>query len=245
MTGRRCTRSRRASGARRRTRAAGRLGRRSAGSSRSRRRFWSAPAGRATRAAIVAPVPEGQVSHRNAIRFGRALAGRPLVRVEAPEPRLAGQRIPERLEGDERQRRRGGRQAPPAALRERPGAALAPDDARGLAPAAGRRARRGPAGCSSRSGRPTTSPPSTAARACASSSRASRCRGTSPEPGRTSWAPRSTPAPPPRRALARLEPTRQVGEALVDQRVVAGVATSTRARPASWRASTRGGRSGA
>jgi endonuclease-8 len=45
-------------------------------------------------------VPEGQVSHRNARRFGRALAGRPLVRVEAPEPRLAGQRIPERLEGD-------------------------------------------------------------------------------------------------------------------------------------------------
>lgn len=45
-------------------------------------------------------MPEGQVSHRNALRFGRALAGRPLVRVEAPEPRLAGQRIPERLAGD-------------------------------------------------------------------------------------------------------------------------------------------------
>lgn len=45
-------------------------------------------------------MPEGQVSHRNALRFGRALAGRPLVRVEAPEPRLADQRIPERLAGD-------------------------------------------------------------------------------------------------------------------------------------------------
>jgi endonuclease-8 len=45
-------------------------------------------------------VPEGQVSHRNARRFQRALAGRPLARVEAPEPRLAGQRIPERLAGD-------------------------------------------------------------------------------------------------------------------------------------------------
>jgi endonuclease-8 len=45
-------------------------------------------------------VPEGQVSHRNAVRFQEALAGRPVVRVEAPEPRLAGQRIPERLEGD-------------------------------------------------------------------------------------------------------------------------------------------------
>ena len=45
-------------------------------------------------------MPEGQVSHRNARRFQRALAGRPLVRVDAPEPRLAGQRIPERLPGD-------------------------------------------------------------------------------------------------------------------------------------------------
>jgi endonuclease VIII len=45
-------------------------------------------------------VPEGQVSHRNAIRFGAALAGRALVRVEAPDPRLAGRRIPERLTGD-------------------------------------------------------------------------------------------------------------------------------------------------
>jgi endonuclease-8 len=45
-------------------------------------------------------VPEGQVSHRNARLLGRALAGRPLARVEAPEPRLAGQRIPERLHGD-------------------------------------------------------------------------------------------------------------------------------------------------
>jgi endonuclease VIII len=50
--------------------------------------------------ANVARVPEGQVSHRNAVRFGRALAGRPLTRVEAPEARLAGQRIPERLAGD-------------------------------------------------------------------------------------------------------------------------------------------------
>ncbi len=40
------------------------------------------------------------MSHRNAIRFTRALAGRPLVGVEAPEPRLAAQRIPQRLAGD-------------------------------------------------------------------------------------------------------------------------------------------------
>jgi endonuclease-8 len=45
-------------------------------------------------------VPEGQVSHRNALRFTAALADRELVRIEAPEPRLAPQRIPERLSGD-------------------------------------------------------------------------------------------------------------------------------------------------
>jgi endonuclease-8 len=45
-------------------------------------------------------VPEGQVSHRNALRLTAALAGSPLTRVEAPEPRLTPQRIPERLEGD-------------------------------------------------------------------------------------------------------------------------------------------------
>ena len=45
-------------------------------------------------------MPEGQVSHRNALRLTAALAGRELTRVEAPEPRLAAQRIPERLAGD-------------------------------------------------------------------------------------------------------------------------------------------------
>ncbi len=45
-------------------------------------------------------MPEGHVSHRNAARFDAALAGRALVRVEAPEPRLHAQRIPERLDGD-------------------------------------------------------------------------------------------------------------------------------------------------
>ncbi len=45
-------------------------------------------------------MPEGQVSHRNALRFDAALTGHPLVRVEAPEPRLRDQRLPERLAGD-------------------------------------------------------------------------------------------------------------------------------------------------
>ena len=45
-------------------------------------------------------MPEGQVSHRNAIMLTQAIAGDPLVRVEAPEPRLAPQRIPDRLAGD-------------------------------------------------------------------------------------------------------------------------------------------------
>jgi endonuclease VIII len=45
-------------------------------------------------------MPEGQVSHRNAIVLTRAIAGDPLLRIEAPEPRLAPQRIPDRLMGD-------------------------------------------------------------------------------------------------------------------------------------------------
>jgi endonuclease VIII len=46
------------------------------------------------------PVPEGQVSHRNALRFGAALTGHEIVRVDVPEPRLSGRRIAERLTGD-------------------------------------------------------------------------------------------------------------------------------------------------
>ncbi len=45
-------------------------------------------------------MPEGQVSHRNAIRLTAALTGKPLVRIDAPEPRVAPQRIPQRLAGD-------------------------------------------------------------------------------------------------------------------------------------------------
>jgi endonuclease VIII len=45
-------------------------------------------------------VPEGQVSHRNALRLGAALTGRELIRVEAPEPRLATQELPRRMAGD-------------------------------------------------------------------------------------------------------------------------------------------------
>jgi endonuclease-8 len=45
-------------------------------------------------------MPEGQISHRNAIRLTAALAGVTLVRVETPDPRVVPQRIPERLEGD-------------------------------------------------------------------------------------------------------------------------------------------------
>jgi endonuclease-8 len=45
-------------------------------------------------------MPEGHVSHRNALRLTAALVGKDLVRVETPEPRLGPQRIPERLDGD-------------------------------------------------------------------------------------------------------------------------------------------------
>jgi hypothetical protein len=45
-------------------------------------------------------VPEGQVSHRNALRFTDALVGHEVVRVSAPEPRLAGQELARRLTGE-------------------------------------------------------------------------------------------------------------------------------------------------
>ncbi len=45
-------------------------------------------------------MPEGQVSHRNALRLTAALAGRTLVRIEAPDPHVVPQRIPKRLDGD-------------------------------------------------------------------------------------------------------------------------------------------------
>ena len=44
-------------------------------------------------------MPEGQVSHRNALRFTEALRGREIIRVDVG-PRLEGQRIAERLVGD-------------------------------------------------------------------------------------------------------------------------------------------------
>lgn len=42
---------------------------------------------------------EGQVSHRNALRLGAALTGQEIVHVDAPEPRVGPQRLPERLAG--------------------------------------------------------------------------------------------------------------------------------------------------
>ena len=44
-------------------------------------------------------MPEGQISHRNALRLGAALNGQVVVRVDAPEPRVGPQRLPERLVG--------------------------------------------------------------------------------------------------------------------------------------------------
>lgn len=45
-------------------------------------------------------MPEGQVSHHNAGRLGAALTGREILRVEAPEPRMALQDPIGRLTGD-------------------------------------------------------------------------------------------------------------------------------------------------
>lgn len=45
-------------------------------------------------------MPEGQVSHRNARDWNRVLAGLPLLGAWSDEPMIATRRIPERLEGD-------------------------------------------------------------------------------------------------------------------------------------------------
>ena len=45
-------------------------------------------------------MPEGQVSHRNALRLTAALAGHEVSAVVVGDPRIAPQRIPERLTGD-------------------------------------------------------------------------------------------------------------------------------------------------
>ena len=148
-------------------------------------------------------MPEGQVSHRNALRFQQALAGRPLVRVEAPEPRLAGQRIPERLEGDS------------------VGAAEAVGKHHLLRFESGRVLhshlmmhgvwRLLPASRTPRPGGLFLA--LWTADHVAALYRCPRVRLLEPgDPGAAAAA-----------AMARLEPSRQVGEALLDQRVVAGV----------------------
>ena len=48
---------------------------------------------------MMAAVPEGQVSHRNALRFDAVIVGRTVLEV-IDAPRTAAQRIPERLVGD-------------------------------------------------------------------------------------------------------------------------------------------------
>ena len=133
----------------------------------------------------------------------------------------ADPRAPRGRRGD---RRRGGRQAPPAALRQRPRAALAPHDERGLEAAAGlpRAAARRPVPRAL--DRPPTWRRSTGARACGCWSPASPCPATCGRPGPDlldDGRRRRRPRPPAR--SGRLEPTREVGEALVDQRVVAGM----------------------
>lgn len=45
-------------------------------------------------------MPEGQVSHHNALRLTEALAAQPLVRIETPDPRMIPQRLPDRLADD-------------------------------------------------------------------------------------------------------------------------------------------------
>jgi endonuclease VIII len=54
----------------------------------------------AGRGTTLGAMPEGHSSHRNAGLFGDALVGRELVRVDAPAPRVASHRFEERLPGE-------------------------------------------------------------------------------------------------------------------------------------------------
>jgi endonuclease-8 len=167
-------------------------------------------------------VPEGHVSHRNAERFTRALAGRALARVEAPEPRLAPQRLAERLEGD------------------RIASAQAIGKHHLLRFASGRVLHSHLMMSGSwRLGRATRSPAPRGlflalwtADHVASLYRCPQVRLLEPgEPlprGVTSTGPdlldgAIDPGGAAAAALARLEPSREVGDALMDQRVVAGI----------------------
>jgi endonuclease VIII len=167
-------------------------------------------------------MPEGQVSHRNAIRFGAALAGRAIVRVEAPEPRLAHHRIPELLTGD------------------RVAAAEAVGKHHLLRFASGRVLHshlmmNGVWRLAAVDRPPRTGGLTLALwtdRHVASLHRCPSVRLLEPgEPlprallatGPDLLDPAVDPGPATAAALARLEPTRQVGEALMDQRVVAGI----------------------
>lgn len=167
-------------------------------------------------------MPEGQVSHRNALRFGAALTGRPLVRVEVPEPRLRDHRIPERLLGDHVTaaeavgkhhllRFASGRvlhshlmmtgvwRLLPAAREPRPGGlSLALWTAEHVAALY-----RCPSVTLREPGEPLPR----------------GLRATGPDLLDVAVDPAEATAS----ALARIEPTRQVGEALMDQRVVAGI----------------------
>ena len=167
-------------------------------------------------------MPEGHVAHRNAARLGRALVGRVLVRVEAPEPRLAPQNLPERLRG------------------ERVTAAEAVGKHHLLRFASGRVLHSHLMMSGAWRLAPAARAPSPGGlflalwtdRHVASLYRCPNVRLL--EPGAqlpamvTSTGPdlldaEVDPGPATAAALARIEPSRQVGEALMDQRVVAGI----------------------
>ncbi len=167
-------------------------------------------------------MPEGQVSHRNAARFTAALVGREIVRVEAPEPRLAGQGLPERLLG------------------ERVAAAEAIGKHHLLRFAGGRVLHSHLMMSGVWRLAPSTRPPARGGlflaiwttSHVAALYRCPQVRLLEPgEPlprgllatGPDLLDPAVDPGAAARAALGRLEPSREVGEALMDQRVVAGI----------------------
>ena len=170
-------------------------------------------------------MPEGDTIHHAAHRIRPVLDGRVPDELATPHPRFGADRWPEKLAGRAVAGRRRPRQAPVPALRGRARHPLAPAHDRRVgrlprwpalgplaAPGVARAARRRPRGRAVR--RPRARADDRLARALRPAHRRARPR----HPGARS----STSA----RFLARLradDPTRPIGDALLDQRTIAGI----------------------
>ena len=185
--------------------------------------------------------------HHAALRVGAVLAGRVPDAIETPHPRFGRDRWPERLAGRRVEAVEARRQAPAPALRGRPRHPLAPAHDRRVARAAraasAGRGRRGPPGWCSGAGEHEVvqfDGPVLELMTAARVRSDPRIAGLGPD--------LVAPAPSTRRgscaACARTTRRARLGDALLDQRIVAGIGNFWKSEGCWLRAaSTRGGRS--